>query len=66
MFCKLWKILSIIFVLSTNIHFFINAPALIPNSAIKDPLKASGSNFPCYRVDLFTPATHTAIVVGDN
>jgi hypothetical protein len=66
MFYKTWIIFSIAFVLLINTHFFINAPAPIPSTTIKDPLEAFSSNFPYYRVDLSTPATRIAMVVGNN
>jgi hypothetical protein len=67
MFSKILTISSIAFASSTNAHFFINAPAPIPGSAIKDPLDASGSNFPCHGVDLSTPGiTRTAMAVGND
>ncbi|EMC93960.1 hypothetical protein BAUCODRAFT_216599 [Baudoinia panamericana UAMH 10762] len=40
------------FTATVNAHMFISSPAPIPGSAPKDPLDASGSNFPCHGVAL--------------
>jgi hypothetical protein len=64
MFSKVLTVLSVTFV-SANAHFFINTPVPISGSAIKDPLEASGSNFPCHGVDLSTPGARTAMIVGE-
>ncbi|OTA31947.1 hypothetical protein BTJ68_08814 [Hortaea werneckii EXF-2000] len=37
---------------TTNAHLFIQSPTPIEGSAPKDPLDASGSNFPCHGVSL--------------
>jgi hypothetical protein len=44
---------------SANAHFMINIPDPIAASAIKDPLAADGSNFPCHGADLSTGSTTT-------
>ena len=46
-------------------HFFIDVPTPFPVSAVKDPLIASGSNFPCHGADLSNPTTRTAMKVGE-
>ena len=38
--------------LSANAHLFISSPSPIEGTAPKDPLDASGSNFPCHGVSL--------------
>ncbi|TKA29483.1 hypothetical protein B0A50_03496 [Salinomyces thailandicus] len=38
--------------LTSNAHLFISSPVPIQGSAPKDPLDASGSNFPCHGVSL--------------
>jgi hypothetical protein len=48
---------------SANAHFLINSPPPVPGSAIKDPLTADGSNFPCHGADLST-GTVTNLAVG--
>ena len=35
-------------------HLFMNSPTPITGNAIKDPLDASGANFPCHGVQLPT------------
>lgn len=61
------KIISAAFVASifagANAHMKIQAPSPIPGSAIKDPLDASGDNFPCHSADL-TQGTVTPMAVG--
>ncbi|KAI7646824.1 hypothetical protein KC318_g19069, partial [Hortaea werneckii] len=37
---------------TVNAHLFIQSPTPIQGSAPKDPLDASGSNFPCHGVSL--------------
>jgi hypothetical protein len=49
---------------SANAHFLISSPAPIPASAIKDPLDASGSNFPCHGADLSAASTVTPLTAG--
>ena len=36
------------FALTANAHLFLSSPMPIPGNAVKDPLDASGSNFPCH------------------
>jgi hypothetical protein len=48
---------------SASAHFMINSPTPIAASAIKDPLSADGSNFPCHGADLST-GTVTTLAVG--
>jgi hypothetical protein len=65
MFRKILAIIVVTLLLSANAHFFINDPPPIPDSAIKDPLESSGSNFPCHGADLSKPTARTAMAVGD-
>jgi hypothetical protein len=53
------------FVLSVHAHFVINIPEPIKNSAVKDPLNPSGSDFPCHGADLTNPTTRTTMAVGN-
>lgn len=48
---------------SANAHFFISSPAPITGNAIKDPLDASGSNFPCHGSDV-TQGAVTSLTAG--
>lgn len=38
--------------MTASAHLFISSPSPIPGTAIKDPLKDDGSNFPCHGVPL--------------
>lgn len=48
---------------AANAHFLIKNPSPIPGSAPKDPLDASGANFPCHGADL-TQGSVTNLQVG--
>jgi len=50
---------------SVNAHFLINVPTPIAGSAIKDPLAASGRDFPCHGADLSNPVIRTSMAVGE-
>ncbi|KAK5999814.1 hypothetical protein QM012_005220 [Aureobasidium pullulans] len=41
-----------VYALAASAHLFISSPSPIPGSAIKDPLKDDGSNFPCHGIPL--------------
>jgi hypothetical protein len=62
---KTLTILTFALLSSVNAHLFINVPASIPGSAVKDPLEASGFNFPCHGADFSSPTIRTLMAVGD-
>lgn len=51
------------FVAAVNAHFFITYPDPIPGSNPKDPLDASGADFPCHLADV-TQGTVTNLQAG--
>ncbi|KAF2153430.1 lytic polysaccharide monooxygenase [Myriangium duriaei CBS 260.36] len=59
--------LSAVFAFATSVsaHLFISSPSPIPGSAPKDPLDASGSNFPCHGVSL-PGSGGTSMAVGSS
>jgi hypothetical protein len=54
MFSNAATLAAAAFAITANAHMFISSPQPIPGSAPKDPLDASGSNFPCHGVSLPT------------
>lgn len=64
--CHLIAICVAISTLSVHAHLFINTPIPISKSAIKDPLDASGSNFPCHGVGLAVALIRTSRVAGND
>lgn len=64
-FCKMLSIICLLSLLClANAHFFINVPSPFPESAVKEPLDPSGSNFPCHGADLFSPKVRTPMKAG--
>lgn len=45
-------------------HFLISSPLPLPGSKIKDPLNASGDDFPCHGASLLSPTFRTILTVG--
>ena len=59
-----FKTLTAVFLFgAANAHFFITYPPPIPGSNPKDPLDASGDNFPCHGADV-TQGTVTDLQAG--
>jgi hypothetical protein len=52
MFSATTALAALGFALTANAHLFISSPQPIAGTAPKDPLDASGSNFPCHGVSL--------------
>ena len=52
MFSQITALAALGFALTANAHLFISSPQPIAGTAPKDPLDASGSNFPCHGVSL--------------
>lgn len=52
MFVKAAALVAAMHLFTATAHMFISSPSPIEGSAPKDPLDASGSNFPCHGISL--------------